>query len=56
MKFVDLQLNQNIQRGVSELNFIDLTEIQIETIPFLLNSNNDLIGLAQTGTGKNCCI
>ena len=52
MKFIDLKLNENIQRGISELNFIDLTEIQIETIPFLLKSNDDLIGLAQTGTGK----
>jgi len=52
MKFIDLKLNNNIQKALSDLNFIDLTEIQVESIPFLLQSNDDLIGLAQTGTGK----
>ena len=52
MKFTDLKLNNNIQKALTDLNFIDLTEIQMESIPFLLQSNNDLIGLAQTGTGK----
>ncbi len=52
MKFTDLRLNESIQKALSELNFINLTEIQIESIPFLLTSNDDLIGLAQTGTGK----
>ena len=52
MKFTDLKLNTSIQKALSELNFINLTEIQIESIPFLLKSNDDLIGLAQTGTGK----
>ena len=52
MKFEELDINQNIQKGVAELGFINLTEIQLEAIPYLLESNNDLIGLAQTGTGK----
>ena len=52
MKFTDLKLNNNIQKALTDLNFIDLTEIQMESIPFLLQSNNDLIGLAQTGKKK----
>ncbi|MEE2931063.1 MAG: DEAD/DEAH box helicase [Bacteroidota bacterium] len=52
MKFSDLKINKNIQKAIAELNFINLTEIQVESIPFLLESNDDLIGLAQTGTGK----
>ena len=52
MKFNELDLNKNIQKSLKDLEFINLTEIQEKTIPFLLNSKNDIIGLAQTGTGK----
>ncbi|MAQ32357.1 MAG: DEAD/DEAH box helicase [Flavobacteriales bacterium] len=52
MKFAELDINQHIKKSLSKLNFIETTEIQNEAIPFLLESSNDLIGLAQTGTGK----
>ena len=52
MKFSDLDINKHIKKSLSKLNFIEATEIQNKAIPFLLESNNDLIGLAQTGTGK----
>ena len=52
MKFSDLDINKHIKNSLSKLNFIEGTEIQNKAIPFLLESNNDLIGLAQTGTGK----
>ncbi len=52
MKFTELDINKHIKKSLSKLNFIEATEIQNKAIPFLLQSNNDLIGLAQTGTGK----
>ena len=52
MKFAEIRLDKNIQKAISELGFIDLTPIQQEAIPYLLENNTDLIALAQTGTGK----
>jgi ATP-dependent RNA helicase DeaD len=52
MKFTDLDLNKNVQKALLKINFIDATEIQNKAIPFLLESQKDLIALAQTGTGK----
>ena len=52
MNFSDIQLNESIQKSLVDLNFINPTPIQIKAIPFLLESNQDLISLAQTGTGK----
>ena len=52
MNFSDINLNESIQKSLIDLNFINPTPIQIQTIPFLLESNQDLISLAQTGTGK----
>ena len=52
MKFSKLNLNKYIQKALTELNFKETTKIQSEAIPFLLKDETDLIGLAQTGTGK----
>ena len=52
MNFSDISLNESIQKSLVDLNFINPTPIQIQTIPFLLESSQDLISLAQTGTGK----
>ena len=52
MKFSKLNLNNHIQKALTELNFKETTKIQSEAIPFLLKDETDLIGLAQTGTGK----
>ena len=52
MNFTDIKLNQSIQKSLVDLDFINPTPIQIKAIPFLLESNQDLISLAQTGTGK----
>jgi len=52
MKFTEINISKNIQQALVELNFTETTDIQTEAIPFLLDSNNDLIALAQTGTGK----
>ena len=52
MNFSDININDKIKKALVELNFITTTEIQTEAIPFLLENKTDLIGLAQTGTGK----
>ena len=50
--FKELGLNSHIQKGLEELGYIEATPIQEEAIPFVLENDQDLIGLAQTGTGK----
>jgi ATP-dependent RNA helicase DeaD len=39
-------------RAIEDLGYETPTPIQEKTIPFLINKENDLVGLAQTGTGK----
>ena len=50
--FKQLGLSNEILRVLSELGFEKPTEIQEQAIPLLLFGDTDLIGLAQTGTGK----
>ena len=50
--FSDIKLNENIAKSLDELGFISPTTIQSKTIPLLLDTKQDLIGAAQTGTGK----
>lgn len=50
--FKDLGLNEQIQQSLDEFGYIEPTPIQAQTIPFILSGDQDLIGLAQTGTGK----
>ena len=50
--FVELGINKDLVKGLTELNIITPTEIQREVIPLLLNTDTDLVGQAQTGTGK----
>jgi len=50
--FNDLALSNEVLKVLKELSFEQPTEIQEKAIPILLNSTNDFIGLAQTGTGK----
>lgn len=50
--FDDTGLKPTILQAVKELGFVSPTPIQAKTIPHLLNSTQDLIALAQTGTGK----
>ena len=52
MSFPDIGLDKNIQKAITDLGFEQPTPIQSESIPFLLSEENDLIALAQTGTGK----
>jgi ATP-dependent RNA helicase DeaD len=50
--FVDLGVEPTIINAVTDLGFKTPTPIQSEVIPILLENKHDLIGLAQTGTGK----
>ncbi|PIS03511.1 DEAD/DEAH box helicase, partial [Candidatus Peregrinibacteria bacterium CG10_big_fil_rev_8_21_14_0_10_44_7] len=38
--------------GLNDLNFTTPTPIQSQAIPSILSGSRDLIGFAQTGTGK----
>jgi len=51
MLFEDLSLSKSIQRAVFEEGYTQATPIQAQSIPIIL-SGQDLIGCAQTGTGK----
>ena len=52
MNFSELGLNESIQKSLIDINFLEPTPIQLKAIPYLLESDQDLISLAQTGTGK----
>ena len=51
MLFENLSLSKSIQRAVFEEGYIEATPIQAQAIPIVLEGR-DLIGCAQTGTGK----
>ena len=50
--FEDFGLNEKILSAIKKRGFETPTPIQEKVIPQLLSSEKDIIGLAQTGTGK----
>lgn len=52
MDFETLGLEQHLIRAVHKLGFAEPTPIQEKAIPAIIDGNRDLVGLAQTGTGK----
>ena len=50
--FSESNLSPDIIKAVGEVGYESPTEIQKQTIPFILSDIRDLIALAQTGTGK----
>ena len=52
MTFEQLGLSPKTLRALAEMNFTIPTPIQEQAIPKLLEADTDLLGLAQTGTGK----
>lgn len=50
--FKELGVQSDLIKGLNELGIIDPTPIQEKVIPLLLNNHEDLVGQAQTGTGK----
>lgn len=51
MKFSDLGLNENTLKAVADVGYEEPTPIQEKAIPEILK-RNDVMGIAQTGTGK----
>ncbi len=51
-KFEALGLNKSLLNAITDLGFENPSEVQEKAIPILLNSETDLVALAQTGTGK----
>jgi len=52
MTFSELGLDARLVQATDALGFVNPTPIQEKSIPVLLSGTTDLIGLAQTGTGK----
>lgn len=52
MTFEDLGLKKEILSAITELGFETPMPVQQQTIPFIFNKKDDLVVLAQTGTGK----
>lgn len=50
--FSDFPLREELTRAVTDMGFESPTPIQQKVIPTLLSQPSDIIGLAQTGTGK----
>lgn len=53
LKFQELNLSHEVQRALAEMGFEEATPIQSLAIPPILEGK-DLLGQAQTGTGKTC--
>jgi ATP-dependent RNA helicase RhlE len=51
MKFEDFDLSQTVLKAIEEQGYTTPTPIQEKCIPLLIEGN-DLVGCAQTGTGK----
>ncbi len=51
-KFKDLGLEENILKAITDMGFETPSEVQEKAIPILLESDTDMVALAQTGTGK----
>lgn len=51
MKITELNLPKSLQKGVEQMGYETLTPIQEKSFPVIL-SGRDVIGIAQTGTGK----
>jgi len=51
MQFTDFNLNNNVLEAIKDVGYQTPTPIQIKAIPLILEGR-DLVGCAQTGTGK----
>ena len=51
MSFKELELSVNLLKAIKDQNYLKPTAIQSKAIPLILN-HNDVLGTAQTGTGK----
>ena len=53
LNFNDLNLSKEVQRAIKDMGFEEATPIQSQSIPPIIEGK-DVIGQAQTGTGKTC--
>lgn len=53
MKFREFKISEEILRAIDDLGFEEATPIQAQSIPYIMEGR-DIIGQAQTGTGKTC--
>ncbi|MFT5018946.1 MAG: ATP-dependent RNA helicase RhlE [Polaribacter sp.] len=51
MKFSELNLHESLMEGLDAMGFEEATPIQVQSIPSLI-AGRDIVGCAQTGTGK----
>ena len=50
--FADLGVEPRLLKAIEEMGFVNPMPIQEMVIPHLLEKDSDVVGLAQTGTGK----
>ena len=50
--FEELGVSPEIRKAIEEMGYVSPMPVQEEVIPYLLGENNDVVALAQTGTGK----
>lgn len=50
--FEELGVSKEILKAIEELGYVEPMPVQEQVIPYLLGNNNDVVALAQTGTGK----
>ena len=50
--FEELGVSAEIRQAIEEMGYAQPMPVQEEVIPYLLGENNDVVALAQTGTGK----
>ena len=50
--FEELGVRDEILKAIKEMGYENPMPVQEEVIPYLLGNNNDVVALAQTGTGK----
>src|SRR5690554_1519640 len=51
LRFENINLSEEVQRGIQDMGFEAMSPIQAQAIPVILEGR-DIIGQAQTGTGK----
>ncbi|MCE1189044.1 MAG: DEAD/DEAH box helicase [Ignavibacteria bacterium] len=50
--FIELELSTPLLQAIEELGFLEPMPVQEQVIPLMLNNAQDIIALAQTGSGK----
>ncbi|MEE0908038.1 MAG: DEAD/DEAH box helicase, partial [Muribaculaceae bacterium] len=52
MTFEELGVREDLLKAIAEMGYENPMPVQEKVIPHLLNEDNDVVALAQTGTGK----